>query len=88
MSLSQSLLTSNVNIWENTPKYCDAPWSAVVFLIDVGKCVRWFLENPDDDIRKNKKLQLNNILALQMWSGEIQKLEKLDCLLIVQNKAF
>lgn len=37
MPLSQSLLTGNVNIWGNTPKYCDDPWSAVVFLIDMGK---------------------------------------------------
>lgn len=37
MPLSQSLVTGNVNIWENTPKYCHVPWSAVIFLIDVGK---------------------------------------------------
>lgn len=37
-----------------------------------GKSIRWFLEDSNDDIRNNKKLQLNNILALQLWSGEIK----------------
>lgn len=34
---SFTVLTGNVNIWENAPKYCDVPWSTVVFLIDMGK---------------------------------------------------